>query len=467
MTFPLWILWISVLCLKILLGISLPISSDEAYYWVWSHDLQLSYYDHPGMVAWWAALGHSFENFHSAFRIPAIVLGHFIPLIWIQLLRPLLPERDLLFFMALYFLMPLLGPGSLILTPDLPLMLFWSLGLWALVRALNAPTFWRFFLVGATFGLGFCSKYHAVLLIPLGLVMAMIQLKFSRRLWIAFFATFFGFVIFSSPVFYWNWQNDWVSFRFQLNHGLGESHYRWNWTAEYILGQIALLFPVVAYFGFRSIQRFKELPLWLTFSAIFPLGFFFLTSFKGDVEANWPIVAYPSMLALAVYWIGKNRSHRLWLKATATIWLVVFSAVVAEVHFGVFPKTWPIPKLKELNQFRDLAQTASSEMTPLYARSYQMAAKMSFEMKRPVLKMKGFGRIDYYDLKGLATPSDSPYFVAVKANEDLPRIFRESGHRIVHRFPTVNSVETHSRTSSNGESIFEIVKVEIDRKKAL
>ena len=30
---------------------------DEAYYWVWSRELAWGYFDHPPMVALWAAIG--------------------------------------------------------------------------------------------------------------------------------------------------------------------------------------------------------------------------------------------------------------------------------------------------------------------------------------------------------------------------------------------------------------------------
>ena len=34
-----------------------PLAPDEAYYWVWSHDLQWGYLDAPPMVAWWIRVG--------------------------------------------------------------------------------------------------------------------------------------------------------------------------------------------------------------------------------------------------------------------------------------------------------------------------------------------------------------------------------------------------------------------------
>ena len=35
----------------------MPLSPDEAYYWVWSHALAAGYLDHPPMVALWVRAG--------------------------------------------------------------------------------------------------------------------------------------------------------------------------------------------------------------------------------------------------------------------------------------------------------------------------------------------------------------------------------------------------------------------------
>ena len=49
------LLWGSVF-IKFILAFFIPVLGDEAYYWFWGQNLQLSYFDHPGMVGWltWA-----------------------------------------------------------------------------------------------------------------------------------------------------------------------------------------------------------------------------------------------------------------------------------------------------------------------------------------------------------------------------------------------------------------------------
>ena len=41
-----------LLVLRAVMAALLPLSADEAYYWLWSKHLAAGYYDHPPMIAW-------------------------------------------------------------------------------------------------------------------------------------------------------------------------------------------------------------------------------------------------------------------------------------------------------------------------------------------------------------------------------------------------------------------------------
>ncbi|MBT4483104.1 MAG: hypothetical protein HOC71_05445, partial [Candidatus Latescibacteria bacterium] len=38
--------------IRVWLACSLNLTQDEAYYWMWSRNIDWCYYDHPGMIAW-------------------------------------------------------------------------------------------------------------------------------------------------------------------------------------------------------------------------------------------------------------------------------------------------------------------------------------------------------------------------------------------------------------------------------
>jgi 4-amino-4-deoxy-L-arabinose transferase-like glycosyltransferase len=62
----------------VLLGLAalVPPFDDELYYWCWSRDLQLSYYDHPPMVAYLIRLSTElFGDTILAIRLPGVLSG--------------------------------------------------------------------------------------------------------------------------------------------------------------------------------------------------------------------------------------------------------------------------------------------------------------------------------------------------------------------------------------------------------
>ncbi|MEQ1878370.1 MAG: glycosyltransferase family 39 protein, partial [Bdellovibrionia bacterium] len=165
-----WKLWLITLAVKLVIGAWLPLFSDETYYWFWSHFPRLSYYDHPPFVAWLYWLGHSLEGFGQAVRWPGIIFGHLSLLVWLKLFEPYLDPNRLKFYLFFYLLNPLVGWGSLAVLPDTPLLFFWPLSIYFLLRLLETRD-WRWGLaIGAALGLGFTSKYHMVLFVPVAVV---------------------------------------------------------------------------------------------------------------------------------------------------------------------------------------------------------------------------------------------------------------------------------------------------------
>lgn len=154
------------LVIKILLASFIPLFSDEAYYWIWSKNMQLSYYDHPAMVAWLIKLGSVVFPFHNelSVRLFFIILSTATLWIWKKISEHnKISENTQLIILSLICLNPLLGIGSILATPDVPLIFFWSLSFLAFNRAIYTSNYKWYALLGISLGLGFCSKYHIVL----------------------------------------------------------------------------------------------------------------------------------------------------------------------------------------------------------------------------------------------------------------------------------------------------------------
>ena len=418
-------LWIATLLFKLLVSGFLPLAPDEAYYWIWSHHFQLSYYDHPPFVAWLMTLGHMFEETYSLIRWPTVIMGHLAFWFWIPVFKGFLRQKELLVWSALWLLNPLTGPGSLVVTPDLPLLFFWPLALWALLETLKTSSLGWASLFGLALGLGFCSKYHMALFGILALVWLIWDKRLNSKLIPAILVSIIAFLIASSPVWIWNWNNDFISFRFQMDHGLGRSEWKPFWTWSYLLGQVFLIFPLILWSSFKNF-RLPSYPFWLKIFAFGPLVFFFLTSFRGKVEANWPIVAYPFVLAMAT--VG-FRGFRLWV--TSIVWGSLIAFLILDLGLGLLPIDKNPLKTKEIRVFESLGET-TRQYRPLFAHSYQMASKLSFDLKEPIFKLKGNGRRDFFDALDESSPQAEKFFFLTYSDNQLPMIYSES-YTVVQR----------------------------------
>lgn len=415
--------WISLI-VKIVIAGLIPLTSDEAYYWVWSQHMQLSFYDHPPFVAWLYWLGDFMRVLPGSVRWPGVVLGHVGLAVWLAALRPFLTEEQRYFWLWLMLLSPLAGGSALLVTPDLPLMFFTATSV-AMFFMWQARTNWRHSLAfGLSVGLGFTSKYMIVLfvlsLFPLLFLSASIRRKFLTQIhWLLI-----GAAIGATPVWLWNVLNDFASFKFQATHGLGRA-WKPSWTLHYFLAQIALLFPPVFYYAVKA----RRVPYVFHLLAWTPLVFFAFTTFRGYVEANWPIAAYPAVYVLAASEIPRNRKALAW---TCGLWGFLFAAFAVIILLG--PSWSKEVKLREFNQF-DRVIEAGRGLQPLYARSYQMAAKMNFELRRPVYKLKGMNRKDFYDFLGANVPPSGTYYLAVEKGDVLPDEYAQRGDKAVEVIP--------------------------------
>lgn len=407
--------WVSALLLKLVLSTFIPLTTDEAYYWVWSWRPQLSYYDHPPFVAWLFWLGHFLEPLGNAVRWPAVILGHFTLLVWAFIWRELVqdPKEESRFswWLGLALFSPLLGFGSIIVTPDLPVIFFWSLSLFFSIRVFKSHRTLDYLGLGASLGLGFCSKYHIVLFVLFLFAYILIEKKWREISWKnALFAVFVG-LAFSAPVLIWNLQNDFISFKFQLKHGFSRPDYKFYWTWTYVLAQAIALFPTIVWSALRArLQGMKRILLYFAWG---PLLFFLFSSFKALVEVNWPIVAYPAFFALAVF--GAKNSRGFWI--ANTFWVVLITLVMTHVAVPWIPRA--PEKLSEFSQFEPLLDQRS-KYEPLYASTYQMASWVWYQTKTPFFKLHKMSRFDLFDTYPEGMPQNFPIYIAMKRYTDIP-----------------------------------------------
>lgn len=406
--------------LRLVVAALTPLFPDETYYWEYSRHLAFGYYDHPPLIAWVVRLGTLIAG-HTPLgvRLGPVLLGTVGALFLAASGRRLAGDAAGMWLAAAFAAMPL-ASGLVLATPDAPLLAAAAATLYCVIRSLQSPIGTRGALLwwcagGAALGLAVASKYTAVLL-PLGLFAGLLASPLRARLATPgpYVATGIAILVFS-PVVFWNAANDWISFAFQLRHGLGAvGGSAIGREIELIGGQMGLLSPVLFVMcaiavwrgvrpGADAIQRV------LAVTALLIFGFFMYSATKRRVEANWPALAYLPALVLAVSWLTSARWAR-WFRGGT--WLA--AALSAVVYVNAFVPVLPVPARRDpaarAAGWGDLAAAVhrvhgprlpiSSYRTWVAADRYQDASELAFHLPgRPeVFSLNLNSRANTYDL---------------------------------------------------------------------
>lgn len=310
------VFFVAVFIMRLALGGMTGLGDDEAYYWDWSRHLQLSYFDHPGMIAWMIKASTSvFGNNAFAVRLPAILCNTGATLFLFFLAIDMFNLRVALYAALLHTIVPIFALGGMMAVPDAPMGFFWAFMSWLGWKIASkvaggtflgaedrvSPALWV--MMGVVFSLGFLSKYTMVL-VGASLVLYFFFDSTLRR---ALYSTGFGTAILiimagMLPVIIWNGQHEWGSFAFHLRDrqsgGGGANFTRW---LQFWVSQAAFFSPVLLLLNlfamltalFRSSDARWRYLFWLSFPTI---TLFTVQALFAEFKPHWPAPAHFSLL---------------------------------------------------------------------------------------------------------------------------------------------------------------------------
>ena len=343
---------------KSFLSAALELHPDEAYYWLWSKNLALGYYDHSPMVAYFIKLTTLFSDAELFVRFSSLIVTVILSVLIWKFAKELFNETVAAASVVIINSLPLMLIGSLIITPDTPVFLFWSFAVYFLWKASVFPSKETkyFYLTGLFFGLALLSKYTAVLFAPCVLCYMIFDKKLfwfkSKHFYLMFALSFIIFL----PVIIWNAQNGWISFSYQLGHGLSSAKLHFNYVLEYLGAQCLVAGPFVFFAGFaavfyiifrrrdnensfEAVQSVYSKKIFLASFSIPVILFFAVTALKRYPGANWPSFAYFTFSVLTAAYLILNITPA---KKKILISAVVFNAVLSSAvgfhaKFGFVP----------------------------------------------------------------------------------------------------------------------------------
>jgi 4-amino-4-deoxy-L-arabinose transferase-like glycosyltransferase len=320
----------------------LELGVDEAQYWLWSTEFDFGYYTKPPLTSWIIGVSHQLFGHHVwAVRLPAP---------WLHLLTALVLWRAAFWFggsaagrMAalLWTCLPAVALGSFVISTDTPLLLFWSLGMMALIGGLTghlaAGRAMAF--AGAAFGIALLGKYAAIYgLIGVALFLGVERLRGRQTISpssLLIFAISMG--IAASPNLLWNLGNDFTTVRhLGDNANLDrQSHDPLN-SLRFLGAQFATAGPLVFALMLGIVKSGRDPVTRLLLCLSLPvIIIIMIQAYLSEANANWALAAMPALVVWLAGWLssGVNLPTRRRLGVAAL-------AINIALSFTILAVTW-------------------------------------------------------------------------------------------------------------------------------
>ncbi len=439
----------------------LDLSPDEAHYWEWSRRLDLSYYSKGPAIAYLIATATwLMGDTVFAVRFFAPIFLALSSIIIYKLTLELFPEdknaNKKAFAAALLLqIIPLFAAYGVVMTIDSPFIFFWTLSLYLFWKAIKdsnklqvtsdklnkknsslisrpsslVTRYW--ILLGISVGFGLLTKYTMAFFY----LCAFLFIVFSKeqRVWFKKKEPYLAFalsLLVFSPVIFWNASHDWV----MLKHTAGQVHIAegvrisFKHFFEFLGSQLGVITPLLFFLViYGAIKNFSSrLPVgrqgsrfrvhgsrFLFWFWAPVLGFFFLKSFQGKVQANWAMPAYiTAFIASVDYFLSKD-SVKKRMKILLFSALVIAVLVSVTAHYSAILnlpvkmdstsrlKGWEELGVKTDKIYKSMLSSGSKKVF-IFSDKYQVSSELAFYMPgNPITYNINLGRrMNQYDIWG-------------------------------------------------------------------
>jgi 4-amino-4-deoxy-L-arabinose transferase-like glycosyltransferase len=416
---------------RLLFATIIPVFPDEAYYWLWSRNLAPGYFDHPPVVALLIRFGGvlfsplRLDASGLAIRLGPIVAGWVASIGTAAIANRLGGSGAAIRAAVVMSLMPLAAAGLVLATPDAGVLAATAVVLYCLVRSLESEVGSReslrwWMATGLALGVAFTSKYTSIFL-PLAVLVAVLLRGDSRvrlREPGPYVACVIAALVFL-PVLLWNAQHDWISFVFQLRHGLSAPQgsallAAWKHEGDFFGGQAALaspiLFIMMGIVVTRALRATAPTVCFvLSIVAVVTFGFFIYSGVRQRVEPNWPAPAYiPAIVLLSIAsWTPRGEK---WLKGGMALTGMMSVLIYVQALIPILPFKPAKDPIARAFGWTELAAAADSTANVVRAETnhrtwfagdrYQEASELALHVREhPITFATNLGgRVNQFDL---------------------------------------------------------------------
>ena len=341
----------ALVALRLVAAAFTPITFDEAYYWMWSKHLAGGYYDHPPMVAFVIRAGTLIAG-DTGFGVRLVSILLALPMsyaVWRATEILFGGARVAASAVILLNVTLMAAVGTLIVTPDAPLLVASSFVLFFLAKVLQTGRGVWWLAVGAAAGCALLSKYTAMFFGP-AIVIWLAAVPKLRHWLLSPWLYLGGLVALAlfAPVIAWNADHQWVSFIKQLGRARIED-FRPAFIAELVPTQFAFATPAVFILGAMGLhamvwRRSGAYASRVLVNSMFwtVVAYFIWHSLHARVEANWFAPVYPAFAVAAAVaahltpWEGWQKSIAgFCARWAAPTGIVLFALLVVQADTGL------------------------------------------------------------------------------------------------------------------------------------
>lgn len=268
---------------------------DEAYYWIYSRFLDWGYFDHPPMVALFIRAGDSLFHNELSLRLLTVFSSTFSCWVLWQIVKKYQVEAR--WFMLIISSISIFHIFGFTTTPDAPLFFFSTLFYFFYQQYLKKDTPGIAVLLSLSLAGALYSKYHAILLVVFTLI-ANPKLLSRKSFWMVAGLTLILFL----PHIFWQINHGFPSVKYHLVEREAD-HYQFQFTYLFLVGQLFMAGPLVGWFWFYQISRFRSTDVFtrtLLFNFVGTLLFFLANTLKVAVQPHWTLIGFLPMVMLVL-----------------------------------------------------------------------------------------------------------------------------------------------------------------------
>lgn len=344
----LWLILISAVAKLIVSGL-IELGNDEVYYWTYALQPDWNHFDHPPMVGWLIRITTLNLQWVSeiSLRLGSILCASISTWFIFKTGKLLANEKTGWYAALIYNCSVYTGfIAGLFIMPDSPQMPFWTGALYIMAHLFirndeQKISIWL--LLGLVIGLATLCKVHGLYLwAGFGLFLLITRAKWllNWRLYAGVAVT----VICILPIVYWNFLNDFITYRFHSER-VTHTSLQWDLLGREIGGEIAYQNPVIFLLilvgvtaMLRKRIRFnrKKASTWLLCMSLPMILIFWGISLTNPTLPHWSGPGYiPLFFAAALYL--EQRSFKTipgFLKVAGTLLTIVLIAGIALVRLS-------------------------------------------------------------------------------------------------------------------------------------